>query len=1300
MASVDLQDPDHMNKENVQRLKVLISILRAFVTFLSEPYHVEDEGQEFQEFKVRLKHLDDVVLVVIQELQPLADVQENEDWESSPTTVQLVVFILNVLKRLGADIYDISNLVAFVPRLDYLTAEHVVSFIDSLLENLNYIFTCRTITNVLMKKELEDLKERLILFRYLLWLIPNRLFEQGIVKHVFALAQGLALPTSYVLYSICSMTDIEDDEMFHEMIESNIPNLLNLFGAVPMEEVSNKCNEYWESLVPIADDTHTMDEQMLAFIDYLIHKLRLIAETEIPFSIVAAKDLIHILIDELSFLRCNLMDHLLLQNPIKEMESLTISTQDLIFKTGLFIYMSCDIKDEEQMAEYCCFKLPDLLKVVDNLKLDTSYLFIYYMYCQTEEDEQMAGYCCFKLPDLLKAVDDLKLQASDLFSKCFSESGASGQSNCSSINVLEYANFIINKMEEMLHSGEASLNALKHQIEKVNEETVSMRKLFCDIAELGNSQMESLLAQYKDAVYQAKYLIDTSVTNEGSLWCHKLGLFVVAKDLKILQRKVKSLQKMIRTCDSTIPSHSSGASSQDNNPPNINFSVGSKGAADKLVVLKDEEAEIIELLTGGSKQLKIVSIVGMPGLGKTTLANSVYKHPSINLHFHVRAWCCASQVYEKDSMLFDIFGQIVGKAIQSQETSRADFVQKLYQSLKGKKYLIVIDDIWDIKAWNDLKATFPEDNNGSRILFTTRHRAVALEVNSIPYALRLLSLEESCELLWLKLFDGETCPPELSTISKFIARNCKGLPLEVVLIAGILKRTERKENCWKHVAETLNRSQIASEKYLDILEFSYEHLPDCLKPCFLYFGTFPEDTTISASKLIQLWICEGFVQQPNPGHDSLEQVAENYLNDLVDKSLVMIESRSSKGGVKECRIHDVLREFCSIKLQDERFLMQEHKFGGTFILHGYSQGRIGCGAFIFHGYSQRTISSLSYYYRSDRAVKFGRRQLRYDFILQYKLLRVLDLENVQFESGAKTCDLVNVAKLVHLRYLAIRVIKNEIPSEIGNLRNLKTFRLTGAVGEVMLPEVIWNLVSLRHILKDHSFFSLQHYCLDFFQNFPELDHLKSFCTLSLCHGDNVEKFILRRLTGVQKLGCKFSNSWDDSTGCNLFPALDFLSELESLKLLFFGKALYPCKFSFPSNLKKLSLSNFRLPWDEISIIGRLPNLEVLKLLNKAFEGNQWDMNEGEFQKLKFLKLDSLNIKLWSAFSEHLPCLEKLVVLRCQQLEEIPSSFGEISTLQLIEMKWCNSSATDSVMQILEEQRDMSNNQLNVTLVGP
>ncbi|KAL3504544.1 hypothetical protein ACH5RR_034385 [Cinchona calisaya] len=853
------EDPDL--KGFIQTFKLLISILRSHVRVLSE-WHIGD-----QELQVRVKLLVDGLQKVFQlvtDSNPTASadvVQGNEDGK----LLKVSIAIFNVLRSLVAEMAKIDGLLSKdslndLSRLhDEMTrilsndsdssasiysenAEQFVSFIDSLLHNLKYVLLiCRADSIILVKKVVEDTQDRLFLFRHFLWPIPNRHIEQPNMFLVFRFAQKLAFKTSIVLYTVCLMNSKRNDEWLSE-IRDSFPILIDSIHNTMIGGASDICDEYLKSLVAVPDDTPIMDELVLAFTDYLINKLRILSDNEPPF---APKDLTDILIDELSFLRCNLMDHLLLQNPVKEIKPLTISTQALIFETGIFIYLSLDAKEDETSPT--------------------------------------AAYCSSKLPDLLKAVDLLKQQASDLFNKFFPKSW---QSNCPSTNVLEYVNFLINKLEQLLLSTEAPLNALKHQTETTYEEIVSMRKLLCDIGELANSQMEFLLTRYSDAACLAEYIIDSFLTGEGSIWCHKLGLFVVIKDIKILHKEMKSL--MTTTCDTAIPSLDEIHNRGDE-------------AANKLVGLKDAQEDMIELLTGGSRQLKIVSVVGMPGLGKTTLANSVYNHPSINLHFHVRAWCCVSQVYEKDSLLFDIFRQVVGKRIQIHETSREDLVQKLYQSLKGRRYLIVIDDIWDIKAWNDLKGPFPDDENGSRILFTTRQQAVALEANSIPYALRLLSPEESCKLLWLKVFDGETCPPKLSTISKLIARNCKGLPLAVVLMAGTLKRTERKEDCWEHVSNTFDSSEVSN-----ILEFSYNHLPNWLKPCFLYFATFPEDTTISASKLKRLWICEGFVQQLNLGQNSLEQAAENYLNELVDRSLVMISRKSSRGGVKACHITRLL----------------------------------------------------------------------------------------------------------------------------------------------------------------------------------------------------------------------------------------------------------------------------------------------------------------------------------------------------------------------------------------------------------
>ncbi|KAL3534481.1 hypothetical protein ACH5RR_002942 [Cinchona calisaya] len=198
-----------------------------------------------------------------------------------------------------------------------------------------------------------------------------------------------------------------------------------------------------------------MDEKALEFIDYLIHKLRMM----LSYYQAAADNQLDILIDELSFLRCNLMEDLPLFN-LKEMKSLTISTRAPIFKIGLFI-----------------FKFSD-----------------------KTEDEQIANYCCLKTPDLLKAVDDTKQKASDLFNDYFFSSRKSLQSsNCpSNTNVLEYVNFIISKLEKQFCSKVDPINSLKRHMENAYEQLVSMRKLLCDIAQhLGNSHMEFLLTRFK-----------------------------------------------------------------------------------------------------------------------------------------------------------------------------------------------------------------------------------------------------------------------------------------------------------------------------------------------------------------------------------------------------------------------------------------------------------------------------------------------------------------------------------------------------------------------------------------------------------------------------------------------------------------------------------------------------------------------------------------------------------------------------------------------------------------------------------
>ncbi|KAM3327412.1 hypothetical protein P3S67_002538 [Capsicum chacoense] len=188
----------------------------------------------------------------------------------------------------------------------------------------------------------------------------------------------------------------------------------------------------------------------------------------------------------------------------------------------------------------------------------------------------------------------------------------------------------------------------------------------------------------------------------------------------------------------------------------------------------------------GTHEIDAVPIVGMGGQGKTTIARKVYNNGSIVHHFDVRAWCIISQSYNRKDLSQEIFSQVTGKEDKGdKEDILADELKK---SLAGKRYLIVLDDMWDVKARDDLRFSFPDVGNRSRIVITTRLEKVAKQVKHHidPYSLPFLTSDDSLKLLQKKVFQQEGCPPLLQDVSKAVAERCKGLPLLIVLDAGII----------------------------------------------------------------------------------------------------------------------------------------------------------------------------------------------------------------------------------------------------------------------------------------------------------------------------------------------------------------------------------------------------------------------------------------------------------------------------------------------------------------------------------
>ncbi|XP_027166582.1 putative late blight resistance protein homolog R1A-3 [Coffea eugenioides] len=871
---------------------------------------------------------------------------------------------------------------------------------------------------------------------------------------------------------------------------------------------------------------------------------------------------------------------------------------------------------------------------------------------------------------------------------------------------LDFFDFLWRNLGELQRYDHASTAPVKHHIEEIQIHLKSLRSFVENVSELDIVQHPNLVNQVTDSAYKVEYIVDSIEVD--AQWQDYFWLDNVLEELRLLSENARGIHLTMAGLLLVGQCAEVDAEVQDSkNVTQVSLdrlSRKSTPAIDEIVVdLSNRENEICNQLIRGSSKLDIVFIAGMPGLGKTTLARKVYSSLEVMRHFHLRAWCSVSQEYEKRSLLLEILTGIHGLTEEIHQMRDEDLEDKLRKLLLKNKYLVVMDDIWGIGAWNDLKNSFPNDANGSRILFTSRLRRVALEIKpqeeSYPLSLRPFSPEESWQLLEKKVFKEEGCPDELQVVGKEIAYRCQGLPLAVVAVAGILKTTEKSQDSWKRIANNLS-SQIIDNPEAQckkVIDLSYKHLPEYLKSCFLYLGVLNEDRDILVSKLIRFWIAEGFIPETKKG---FEDVAEAFLMDLIDRSLVIISKRRSNGKVRACRLHDLVLDFCKSKTGDENFFQHitmsdnpyasfpstDYGFEFDFYQHSspvsFASYRLAIhlkrSHFVESKPSGLATRSLVFFASADSEPK---RPYDISFIWHnFKLLRVLDFEC--FNLGISFP--LEIGILVQLRYLAVGGYLKSIPQSIANLRKLKTLIVKGLSGKITLPNTIWRIISLRHLhVSVHVAFDSDDEKLG---DSSVLENLVNFSCPSLSCGEDAER-IIRRLPNLRKLNCIFYESPDSSTNCNQFPRLKCLTHLESLKIFYYGSPLNNGEFNLPLNLKKLTLSNFRLPWSHISTIGRLPNLEVLKLLSGAFEGKIWDVEE-EFQNLMFLSLDSLNIAQWNASCGDFSKLERLVVQNCKDLEEIPEDFANIYTLEMIEVHWCGESVEKSAIKIGEETGDI------------
>lgn len=869
--------------------------------------------------------------------------------------------------------------------------------------------------------------------------------------------------------------------------------------------------------------------------------------------------------------------------------------------------------------------------------------------------------------------------------------------------------FLLANLKELLLYHVDLLSGVKDQVESLHRELSLMKAFLKDSREKRDESayVREIVRQITDVTYEAEDIIDTFVVHAAMQKArsalkrafhaldHTNMLRSVSEDIKSIKVKVKEIydKKMfgIESLQNGEPSHKPSARKR---APIVE---------EENVVGFDEEARtVVERLTDAPEQLEVISVVGMGGLGKTTLAKKVYSDPSIEYHFYIRAWVYMSQQYCRREVflgILDSMGLITDQVYKMNDDRLAE---ELCRHLRSNRYLIVIDDVWTMEAWNDIKMAFPNTPYGSRILLTSRNTEVAMHANPYcdPHHLRFLTKEESWELLCKKVFRGGSCPPELQELGQRISKRCDGLPLAIVVVSGLLSKREKTRTWWNKVAESVS-TYVARDptQCMDVLALSYKHLPDHLKVCFIYFGAFPEDFEIPVSKLLKLWVAEGFIQQI--GQETLEDIAEEYLVDLVDRNLVIVAKKRANGRIKSCRIHDMLRDLCIREGAEEKFLRVirgiPDRASLTSIPNYYR--RLCIHSHVLEFVSSRPsgphVRSFFCFSMDERDVPREHTSFVHE---AFNLVRILDLKPIIFSRFPN-----EIVQLVHLRFLSLSGHFKVLPPAISNLWNLQTLVVVTTSRNLDIQADLWKMLQFRHL--HTSGLSCLHGPRAETRKDSEdpfvRRNIQTICTIvPECCTEN----ILARTPNLKKLGIrgKLVMLVQERGGVSLFDNLAKLDHLETLKLLndTFPQDPFKCNipglpqsYKFPPNLKKITLSDTLLDWAEMSTLGMLPNLEVLKLKDYAFKGSRWEPLDGGFRLLRVLQLGRSDLVHWHASSHHFPRLERVVLKHCTKLEEIPCGFGEVSALQNMELYWPTPAAAASA-KLIQQQKQQDQRMVN------
>ncbi|CAN6545132.1 unnamed protein product [Malus baccata var. baccata] len=750
-----------------------------------------------------------------------------------------------------------------------------------------------------------------------------------------------------------------------------------------------------------------------------------------------------------------------------------------------------------------------------------------------------------------------------------------------------------------------------------------------------------------------------------------------------------------------------------------NSSIGNE-----IIVGRDDAvSNIVATLTNSKDQenLSVMAIVGMPGLGKTTLAKLVYNEDAISQQFDKKIWIYVSNTFDVDLILSRILECVNCGTVDIQ--SQDAVLKSLQEQLTEKRCLLVLDDVWNEDSEESklmICLTELHFARGSTILVTTRSSKVA--TGTLPrYDLGFLSEDECWSILKGRAFVDNTAPtdPDLETVGRDIAKKCAGLPSVAKVFGGML-RFKNSANEWSEVLESkIWDSPEAEEMIISQLKLSLDNLKfPFLKECFTYCSMFKKCSEIERDDLIQLWMAQGLLHPSSENIDrEMEDIGTEYFNILLQNSLLQDLTKDEFGVVAKCKMHVLVHDFVELVTKSESATSDSNEMVGTRKIRHASH------------IPTSVLQSISK--ESSRGLRslFSNSEVPSDMLPRYRGLHVLKLYNADITELP-----ISIGKLKQLRYLNVSRTKiKAIPKSVGKLHNLQTLRMEYCRRLKVFPKEMGNLINLRHVyfgpvqkkkranfgwyreshvrvgqlsnLRTLPYFIVSHDGTGRgIEELASLNHLKGELAIyDLEHvrdEEEAKKSNLAEKRNIQKLSLVWGEEMrprNDSEE-DVLQGLQPHPNLQILEICNFMGAKFP-SWKPHNNLKKIRLIRCDV-CEEAPMLGHLPSLMHLefntmcnlKRLGEEFYGCD-DATKALFPTLKTFRISAApNLTEWieppvvkekqiSVF----PRLEELDLMECPQMRNFPDHFA---SLRKLEMSICHE--LSSLTSLVEKCTSLKN----------